>query len=82
MSDYTATPSTTAPVETKVKAASVGSYLGGLALMAILNGVSDANLIAGFPDWLEAFIAPMVPTALAFVAGYVARHTPRRDLGR
>jgi hypothetical protein len=78
MSEYRT--STKAPIETKVKAASLGSYLGGVALLAILNGVTTANLVAGMPDWLEVFLAPMVPTAVAFVSGFVAKHTPRPDL--
>lgn len=85
MSDYTPntpSPSAAGPVEKKVKYATVASYVGGLALMAILNGIGDANLIAGLPDVIEAFVAPMLPTALTFVAGWVARHTPRPDLAQ
>lgn len=70
-------PPAKAPVETKVKAASVATYLGLVALLAVLNAVSDANLIAGLPDVVEVFVAPLVPTAIAFVAGYVAKHSPR-----
>ncbi|WP_327029697.1 hypothetical protein OG989_04025 [Micromonospora sp. NBC_01740] len=81
MTQYNPAPAS-APVETKVKAASIATYLGSLALLAILNGVADANLISGLPDVVEVFVAPLVPTAIAFVAGYVAKHTPRRDLGQ
>lgn len=88
MSDYTPntpntpSPSAAGPVEKKVKHATVASYVGGVALMGVLNGIGDANLIAGFPDWLEVFIAPMLPTAVTFVAAWVAKHTPRPDLGQ
>lgn len=71
---------TNAPIEAKVKAASLASYIAGVALMGVLNGITDANLIAGLPDVVEAFVAPMIPTAITFLAGYVARHTPRRDI--
>jgi len=74
--------SSPAPVETKVKAASIAAYLGLVALLAILNAVSDANLISGLPDVVEVFAAPLIPTAIAYVAGYVAKHTPRPDLGQ
>ncbi|MEO3867396.1 hypothetical protein ABGB18_01050 [Nonomuraea sp. B12E4] len=31
-------------------------------------------------NWVEAITLPLVPTALAAVAGFKARHTPRPDL--
>lgn len=75
-------PVRTAPVERKVTAATLGSYAGGVALLALLNAVTTTNLVAGMPDWLETLIAPVVPAAVALVAGFVARHTPRPDLGQ
>jgi hypothetical protein len=71
-----------APVETKVKAASWASYLGGVGLLAVLNAFSDANLIAGLPDVVEVFVAPMVPTAITMFAAWQAKHTARPDLGQ
>lgn len=82
MSSHMSPPLAKPPVETKVKAAGVWSYLVGLAGMAVLNGVTDANLVSALPDALEVFLAPMFPTAAAMVAGYVAAHTPRPDLGQ
>jgi len=67
----------TAPIESKVTVASVATYLGLVALLAILNGVGDANLITALPDALEVFAAPLLPTAVTFVSGYMAKHTPR-----
>lgn len=72
-------PHVPAPVEKKVTVATLASYLGGLALLAILNGVADTDLVASLPDAVEVFIAPMIPTAVTFIAGYVTRHTPRND---
>jgi hypothetical protein len=72
-------PYAPAPVEKKVTAATFASYLGGVALLAILNGVADTNLITALPDVVEVFVAPLVPTAITFIGGYVARHTPRND---
>ncbi|HUR06296.1 MAG TPA: hypothetical protein VM347_27360 [Nonomuraea sp.] len=69
------------PVETKVKAMGLASYLAGVAGMAVLQVVSaDASMIAFLPDWVEAITLPLLPTALAAVAGFKARHTPRPDL--
>ena len=71
-----------APVETKVKAASVGAYLASVAGLAVLGAVqSDASLLGFLPDWLTALLVPVLPTAVPFVAGWQARHTPR-DLPR
>lgn len=74
-------PTYTQPVETKVKAMTLTAYLSGVAGMAVLQVVaSDPSLISFLPDWVEAITLPLVPTALAAVAGFKARHTPRPDL--
>jgi hypothetical protein len=79
---YRSTPAPAkGPVETKVKVASIATYLGSLALLAVLNGVTDTNLISGLPDVAEVLLAPVIPAAISLVAGYAARHTPRPDLG-
>ena len=66
-----------APIETKVKASTTATFLVGLAL-AVLNGVQeDTSLLGPLPAWLQAPILAVVPPALAFLAGYQARHTPR-----
>jgi hypothetical protein len=80
MSEYDPTPPPAPAVESKVKVASIATYLGLLALLAILNGVSDTNLVTGLPDVVEVLVAPMIPAAIGLVAGYVAKHTPRPDL--
>jgi len=79
---YSAKPAGSAPVETKVKVATIATYLGLVALLAVLNAVAEANLIAGLPDVVEVFVAPLLPTAITFVAGYIAKHTHRPDLGQ
>jgi hypothetical protein len=69
------------PVEAKVKTMGLVSYLAGVAGMAVLQVVAnDPSMIAFLPDWVEAITLPLVPTALAAVAGWKARHTPRPDL--
>ena len=70
------------PVESKVKASAAWSYLLALAGLAVVNGVSDTTLLTDLPDTLEIFVAPLVPAAAAGIAGYLARHTPRPDLGQ
>lgn len=74
-------PTYTGPIETKVKAMTLAGYLSGVAGMAVLQAVADdPSMIAFLPDWVEAIILPLVPTALAALAGWKARHTPRPDL--
>ncbi|GIH22989.1 hypothetical protein Aph01nite_12990 [Acrocarpospora phusangensis] len=69
------------PVEAKVKAMTFVQYILGVAGLAVLQVVdADHSLIEFLPDWLEAVGIPLIPTAMAAVAGYKARHTPRPDL--
>ncbi len=69
------------PVEKKVTWSSVLAYLGGLAVMAVLNAVAtDEGLISALPAWLESLVVPIVPAVIAFVGGWFAKHTPRPDL--
>ena len=73
-----ATPS--APIEKKVKLASVATYLASLAGLAVLGAVTDdPSLISGMPDALEPFVLALVPAASAAIAGWAAPHTPRSD---
>ncbi|MFJ4852383.1 holin [Streptomyces sp. NPDC088730] len=66
-----------APIESKVTAATVMTFVVGLAV-AVLNAVqADASLLGPLPSWLQAPLLALVPPALAFLAGYRARHTPR-----
>ncbi|MFB4274384.1 hypothetical protein ACBJ59_03745 [Nonomuraea sp. MTCD27] len=49
--------------------------------MAVLQAVADdPSVIAFLPDWVEAITLPLVPTVLAAVVGFIAKHTPRPDL--
>ncbi|WP_326764342.1 holin [Streptomyces sp. NBC_01591] len=66
-----------APVETKVKAASAGAFLAGLAV-AVLNAITaDSSLLGPLPSWGQAPLLALVPAALTWLAGYQARHTVR-----
>lgn len=71
-----------APVETKVWSASAVTFLVGLAI-AVLNAVAaDSSLLGPLPSWLQAPVLALVPSGLAFLAGYQARHSPRGGLAR
>lgn len=71
----------THPVEAKVKASTTGAFLASL-VVAVLNAVTaDSSLLGPLPVWLQAIVIALVPTALTFLAGYQARHTPRGPAG-
>jgi len=66
-----------APVEEKVKAATAASFLVSLVI-AILNDVAaNAALLDPLPRWLQVPVIALVPTAVTWLAGWQARHTPR-----
>ncbi|MFJ2675115.1 holin [Streptomyces sp. NPDC087525] len=72
-----------APVEKKVTAASVATFLASTGLLAILAAVQDdARLISFLPDGLSPFVLAIVPTAIAFVSGWAAKHSPRTGILR
>lgn len=65
-------PSSRAPVERKVNAASAGAAVSGFVLWAL-----DAYVFHGdVPTAVVALVLVLVPAA-AWVSGYLARHTPR-----
>jgi hypothetical protein len=69
-----------APIESKVVAASgataVSAALTGVALWALETYVFHGELPA--PVWMAA--QTVIPAGCSFVAGFLARHTPRPDL--
>jgi hypothetical protein len=60
------------PVETKVKASAAAAALSGLALWALGRYVFKGDV----PDVVASWVYVIVPSALTFGAGYLARHTP------
>lgn len=69
------------PVERKVTVATAGSYLGLVAVLAVLQTINaDLDLIAILPDWLESLTIPLLPGLITWVSGYKAKHTARPDL--
>ncbi|MFJ2863670.1 holin [Kitasatospora sp. NPDC087314] len=72
---------TTGPIETKVKAATLATYLGSTALLEVLTTVQDQpSLLGMLPGWLAPWLLALLPTAVTGVAAYQARHTPRADV--
>lgn len=68
-------------VEPKVTWATIGTFIGINVLLYVLELIRDTPLIVtGLPDWLEPPLLAALPTLIALVAGYRARHAPRPDL--
>jgi hypothetical protein len=67
----------TAPVETKVKAATSATFVVSLVI-AVLNGVvADDSLLKPLPVWLQPIVIAVAPTAVTFLSAWSANHTPR-----
>lgn len=75
-------PSSNGPVEQKVTWATVGTYVVGVVLLGLSDLLgAHPDVIAGLPEWLNALLVPLIPALGAFASGWLARHTPRPDLG-
>lgn len=67
-----------AAIETKVSAATAGTYVASTSVLAGLAAIQDnARLLDWMPDSLSPFVIALVPAAIAFVAGWAAKHSPR-----
>lgn len=67
-----------AAVETKVTAASAGTFVGSTGLLAMLQEVEDnTSLVGWMPGYLSPFVLALIPTVITFAAGWKAKHTPR-----
>ncbi|MGW4705004.1 holin [Streptomyces sp. NPDC004285] len=65
-------------IETKVKASTVAAFLASTGLLSMLAAVQDnARLLSWMPDSVSPFVLALVPTAITFVSGWTAKHTPR-----
>ena len=62
-----------AAIETKVTASTGAAAVSGLALWVLGHYVFKA----GVPDVVASWVYVLVPAAVTFAAGYLARHSPR-----
>ncbi|MFZ3595022.1 holin [Streptomyces sp. BH104] len=70
-------PTSTRPVETKVKAATVMATVLAV-IVTVLNAVSaDSTLLGELPGWLQSVIILVTVPLSTFYAGWKARHTPK-----
>ena len=61
--------------ETKVKLASLATYIASTAGLALL-GIYATDYSDSLPDWLEAVLYPLVPALAALLTGYQAKNKP------
>ncbi|MET9222215.1 holin [Streptomyces sp. NPDC003300] len=64
-------------VEAKVWAATTAAFVVSVAV-GLLNQIQDNHALLGsLPGALQFVILAVAPTAVTFLAGYAAKHTPR-----
>lgn len=63
------------PIELKVKAGALGSYVAAAAGMVIL-GSTVTDFIHSLPDVVETVLYPIVPAAASLLAGYLRSNKP------
>lgn len=69
-----------APVESKVKAATLVTAVLAVVVAVLNVVVTDSALLGLLPAWLQAVLLAVVPPLLTAYAGWKAKHTPRPDL--
>lgn len=70
-----------APVETKVKAATGAAFFVGVAVALLNWAVGDSQLMGSLPTWGQTLVTLVVPPLVTFLSGWAAQHTPRPETG-
>ncbi|WP_433856640.1 holin [Streptomyces kronopolitis] len=70
-------PTSTAPVEVKVKAATAAATVLAVIVTVLNAVVADSALLGSLPGWLQAVITLVTLPLATFYAGWKARHTPQ-----
>lgn len=64
-------------IELKVIASTAATF-GVSLVLAVLNEIQNHHdLLGPLPGALQFMILALVPSAITFLSGYMARHTPR-----
>lgn len=64
-------------MERKTTVATIAAYIASAGILEVLMLVNGDNDLLGFlPDFAEALLIPTLPTLVAAVAAYKARHVP------
>lgn len=63
----------------KVKIATLATYLGTLALLAIVGGIQGHLdvITSALPAWLDVIITPLIPAGFTYVTGWIVKHEPQ-----
>lgn len=70
-----------APIETKVKYASLLTAITTLLLVALNYVASNGQFLASLGPFWQGLILVLVPTLSALIGGYFAPHSPRPGEG-
>lgn len=74
-------PKTAWAIELKVIASTAATFVVSVVL-AVLNAVQDNHALLGsVPSALQFVIMAVIPTAVTFTSGYLAKHSPRGPTG-
>lgn len=58
-------------VHRKVAFGSTGTYIGGLIVATLVQGLQDGSLLTFLSPTASAIVAPLVPALLTFLVGYM-----------
>ena len=75
-------PNSTSQIEPKVKWMAIVTYLASLLLVGLGEILQDGTFLQILPPslaWLGILVAPFVPTLVALIAGFAARHQWRSN---
>lgn len=67
-------------VELKVMAMTVAVAVVSGAVELLNQVQADHTLLGPTPAWAQGVIVVAVPTAVTFLSGWAAKHTPRPDI--
>ena len=71
-------PADTLKPERKVTISTVATYLGSVAILAVVEAAGTVNYATALPQgWAQVLLLPVIPGVLAAVAGWAAPHTRR-----
>jgi hypothetical protein len=72
---------TRAKVEAKVWATTAAAFVVSVVVSLLNQAEADHSLLGPLPSALQTVILIVAPTAVTFISGWTAKHTPRTPEG-
>lgn len=66
-------------IETKVTAATLGSFAAGVGVAILNAAVGNSELMGGLPGWLQFLLIVGAPSAITFLSGYAKSSATSRS---